>query len=132
MKDSVTVNVKVTGETTDEVFEGVFIAKVKLSHRDVLKQDEIYRVALGVKPNDASDYASAIANNIAYLSIRLTKAPPWFTESGNGIDLKDENVLVQVTKAVAEAIGAELTEHAKAAEEKQKALKDKLAADTQT
>jgi hypothetical protein len=131
MKDSVTVNVKITGETTEEVFEGVFTAKVKLSHREVLRQDEIYRNTLGMKPAEASEYAAAIAQNIAYLTVRLTKAPPWFTESTNGLDLKDENVLAKVTEVVASAVTAEHTEHAKAAEEKQKALKDKLAAEAQ-
>lgn len=123
MKDTVQFTVTVKGETTGRSFEGLFEAKVKLSHREVIKEDEIRRNVLGVNPNEAGPYAASIAGAVAYLTVRLTRSPDWFKQSNNGLDLEDENVLVAVNNSAVAAIAVERDAHIKEAELAQKELK---------
>lgn len=123
MKDFVTAYVKVTGDVSSEEFEGAFEAKVKLSTRELLREDEIYRNVLGQNPNSAGALAAALASQIAYLSVRVSKAPAWFTSAGNGLEFKDSNVLEAVVEKVKSLVDAEWDAHRKAAEEAQKPLK---------
>lgn len=129
MKDAVQFTVTVKGETTGRSFEGLFEAKTKLSHRDVIKEDEIRRNILGVNPNDASPYAASIAGAVAYLAVRLTRSPDWFKASNNGLDLEDENVLVAVNNSAVAAVAVERDTHAKEAELAQNALKKHIDTD---
>jgi hypothetical protein len=105
LKSTVEFSVTCKGETTGKDYQGLFTAKTALSFRESLRQDETYRVILGVRPSEASDYAASIATAISYLSVRITQSPTWWKEAGNGLDLTgDENVLVAVNKACVEAI----------------------------
>jgi phenylalanyl-tRNA synthetase beta subunit len=125
MKDTVQFTVNVTGDTSEQKFEGLFEVKTKLSHREVLKEDEIRRSVLGVNPADAGSYAGSIATAISFLSVRVTRSPDWFKASSNGLDLEDENILVEVNNAAMAAIAKERKAHSDAAEEAQKVLKAK-------
>lgn len=89
-------SISVTGETTGESFKGVFKAKVRLSHRDTLLQDQMRRDLLGPKPESAGQ--AAVANSLVFSKIwvHLTDAPSWWKEAGNGVDLMDESPIVAV------------------------------------
>jgi hypothetical protein len=126
LKDKIQFTVTVKGDTSETNFTGLFEVKTKLSHREVLKEDEVKRNVLGTNPGDASGYASSIAGAISFLTVRLTKSPDWFKESGNGLDLEDENVLVEINNAAMAAIAKERDAHLAAAKEAQKELKEKV------
>lgn len=115
MRDTVSFSVTIKGETTGETFDGLFEVRTMLSHRDVLKEDEIYRASLGANPQDAAPYPASIASAIAYLRIRLKTAPAWFAASGYGLDLKDENVLVEINNTARAKVQEELARHVKEA-----------------
>lgn len=127
MKDKVSFSVKLVGETSNKEFEGTFEVKTKLTHKDVLKEDEIRRTVLGVNPSDAGAYAASIATAIAYLSVRVVRSPDWFRFSNNGLDLEDENLLVEVNNRCIEAIDAERKTLVKEAEEAQKQIREQAA-----
>jgi len=115
--------VNVTGSITQEKFEGLFEAKIFPSHRDTLREDEVRRSVLGMKSSEASEHAQSIATGIAFLTTRITKSPNWFSSSNNGIDLEDDNVLIEVHNACFGAITEEVTSLHKKAEEAKEKLK---------
>ncbi len=116
-EESFTVNV--TGDTSGENFRGVFRTKLRISFRDSLEKDRIRRQMLGDLPEGASIRANSIADIFSDLAIRIIEAPSWWTNSGNGMDLEDENVLGEVYRAAMQA-GKEVVkaEEAKAKENK--------------
>jgi hypothetical protein len=122
MINQVVFGIDVKGESTDRRYEGVFEAKTKLSHRESLKEDEVRRAILGVNSTEASEYAKSVAAAIAYLSIRVQKAPNWFKDSNNGLDLEDGNVLIEVNNACVKAIDEARASFLEAAEKAKKDL----------
>lgn len=127
MKDRVQFTISVKGETSGRNFEGLFEVKTKLSHKEVLKEDEIRRNVLGTNPNDAGAYAASIAGAIAYLTVRLTKSPDWFKSSANGLELEDENVLVEINNRCVAAVAAEREAYIKEAQDAQVELRKAVA-----
>jgi len=123
LQENVTCSVSLKGEDTETNFDGVFTLKVKLTHRDMLRQDEIYRNCLGTSPGNAGTLAANIAEAISYLGVRVSKAPSWWTDSNGGMDLQDSNVLSSVYLKAYEAIENEYKRHRKTAEEAAPALK---------
>jgi hypothetical protein len=110
LKSSVEFSVTVKGDTSGKEYAGLFTAKTALSFRESLRQDETYRVILGVRPSEAGEYAATVAGAISYLSIRLTQSPTWWKETNGFLDATgDENVLVTVHKACVDAIDAAYT-----------------------
>jgi hypothetical protein len=122
MKDSVTVPFETKGDITGTDWKGVFKAKVKLSNREFLREDEVFRTVLGKSPDSAGGPAKALASQVAYLTVRLTEAPPWFYAANNGLDFEDENLLDEIAVAVQKAVNAERATHIKEAEAAQPAL----------
>lgn len=96
MADSLPFTINITGESTGEVFKGTFKAKVRLSHRDELRRDELRRKLLGPTPDAASKRAQNQAELIADLSVRLTETPKWWSTVDGGLDLEDDNVLIGI------------------------------------
>ena len=101
--NAVTFNISVVGETTGEKWTGQFTTKVRLSHRDHLRLDSIRRELLGVNPESASPRARQSADIFASASVHITKAPSFWTSSGNGMDLADDNVLAEVWAGIEKA-----------------------------
>lgn len=128
MNDTVSYSVNVAGEESGRRFEGTFVVKVKLSHRETLKEDELYRAALGADAAGASGDARAIARAIAYLAVRVTKAPDWWRECNGGLDLEDLDVLAEVNNKAQEAVKKEREAYSKAAAEARGELKKVVAA----
>jgi len=91
-------SVNVTGETTGEVFPGVFKVKTRLSHRDALNRDQIRRSLLGPNPAGASPRAESIADIFSELGVRIVDAPSWWVNSDGGMELSDDAVVAEVYK----------------------------------
>lgn len=118
--NSVPFSISVVGETTGETFRGDFEAVKFLSHRQQLVLDQERRRLVGNNAEDATDIARSLAQLFANCNVRLTKTPSWWSEAGNGIDLVDDNVALEVyTQAmkVQEDASKEITEKAKKARE---------------
>lgn len=127
MRDTIQFTINATGENSGQKFEGLFTAKVKLSHRETLREDEVYRTVLGQNPSEAGPDAASIARAVAYLTIRITDGPDWWKKSGSGLNLEDIDVLAAVNNGAVAAIKEERDAHLKKAEEAQPALKAKAA-----
>lgn len=113
--------VETTGDTTGEKWKGLFKVKTRLSHRDQLNRDRVRREMIGNNPDAASERARATADVFSQLSIRLIDAPSWWVNADNGLDLADENVVIEVFQA---ALKAEQDETAKALKKGSDARKD--------
>jgi hypothetical protein len=92
--------VSVVGETSGETFRGEFRAFKFLSHRQQLMLDQKRREILGTNPESASARARNQAEIFAQLFVRLSDAPKWWSESGYGMDLVDDNIMVEVFNGV--------------------------------
>ena len=98
-QNGVEFSVNVTGETTGETFVGKFKAKQRLSHRDKLYRDERRRALLGTKSDEAPEWVQKYAEVFSQLDVRLIEAPSWWKDSAAGLDLEDDNVIVEVYKS---------------------------------
>jgi hypothetical protein len=103
MSNETKFSIDVVGEVSEKPWKGVFKAKIRLSHRDQLKQDELRRDLLGSKPESASARAHNQAEIFATVLIHLTESPQWWTMAGNGLDLEDDNVIAEVYGKILEA-----------------------------
>lgn len=126
----VTFSINVTGEETGKAYPGLFKTKVRLSHADQLRQDEMRRELLGKNAEYASPRALNQAEVFSYIWVHLTESPQWWGAHRNGLDLEDDNVLGEIhdnivkaraeyrekLKAEAEAARQELTKDLKKAE----------------
>lgn len=89
--------IKVTGETTEEEFAGTFKCRPVLPHALQLERDRLRRQYLGENsPTVASTRAVNQADIFSELHTAITTAPQWWTESGNGMALYDDNVVGKV------------------------------------
>jgi hypothetical protein len=66
------------------------------SHIPQLMLDQKRRELLGANPDAASARARNQAEIFAQLFVRLSDAPKWWSESGYGMDLVDDNIMVEV------------------------------------
>ncbi len=104
-KHQITVPISVTGEVTGETLSGKFVFKTRLSHRERLAIDILRRQNLGPQPEGAIPSAQAMASAqiLANLEMRVIDAPSWWTNSANGQDLADEDVIIAVYNAALKA-----------------------------
>lgn len=122
--EGVVFEVSIIGETTSKQFFGKFRCKEKLSLRDQLNIDKIRRELIGPNPLGADGDTAAIAAMVAELSVRLTEAPTFWTETKNGLDLEDLNVLLEVFQKAMEVQKAYMDEVKKDGEEAKASLRD--------
>lgn len=95
--------VDVVGDVTGKTWKGLFTTKLRLSHRDQLRQDEIRRELLGKGAEHASQRALNQAEIFSFLTIHITAAPSWWEQNGGGLDLDDDNVVGEIFQAVVSA-----------------------------
>lgn len=126
MLEKVLFAVDLKGDLTGKSYIGNFVVKTMTSFRDSLREDEIRRSVLGVNPQNAGPYAASVAAAIAYLDIRVIDCPEWWTQSGRGLDLKDDNILVEVNDKAVKAIDEELGKVKKLADEAKPILKERI------
>ncbi len=109
MQSTIPFKVDFVGDETGTRWQGHFTARVKVSHLDTLRQDEIRRTTLGVSGEQASPQAQNLAHAYAFCVIRIISnrdvpMPPWFKETNYGLEAEDGNVLVEVNNACFAAI----------------------------
>lgn len=102
LKESVSFDIKVTGDRTGEIWFGTFGALKRLSHRQELLRDKLRRELLGDLADSATLRAKEQADMIAELQVSLTTVPAWWSSAGNGLDLYDDNILSEVYMKVIE------------------------------
>lgn len=118
----------VEGDRTGEKWTGNFTALRRLSHRQELLRDRIYRELLGANPETASERAKSQAEIIADLKVCLVKTPEWWKNSGDGLDLADDNLIQELWKETIRIRVDAINEVKKAGEDATEKLK-KLAAE---
>lgn len=122
LNNSVTVNIHIIGDRTGNVYTGEVTIRKFLSHRQMLQKDQLLREYLKGDNVQISGQV-ARADQLSTCQTGIEKAPDWWKESNGGLDLYDDNVLVelfeQVFKVQKEAEDA-VKARAKAAAEKTK------------
>jgi hypothetical protein len=116
--------VSVVGDTSGETFRGEFRAFKFLSHRQQLMLDQKRRELLGTNSESASARARNQAEVFAQLFVRLSDAPKWWSESGYGMDLVDDNIMVEVFNAAMKVEEEAIAELKKRADEARNSLKE--------
>lgn len=113
----------IVGNNTGEKWSGTFKVKTRLSFRDELRQDQLWRALIGSNGAEhAGPRAVEIADLLAYLQIRILESPEWWTRSGAGTELEDDNVLQEIAKLTSEESKKVSEELKKKAEEARKSL----------
>jgi hypothetical protein len=102
MANSEQFSIDVIGDNTDKPWKGVFKTKLRLSHKDYLKQDEIRRGLLGEKPETASPRAQNTADLFSFVLIHLIETPQWWKMNGDGLELEDDNVIGDIYGKIVE------------------------------
>ena len=121
-----TFNINVAGERTQESFFGDFEVKTMPSFQDQLTEDRIRReLVSGPGQIGSSANGATIASVFATLHSRVVKAPTWWTESNQGLDLLDTNVVKAVYDATIKAEEEQVQELKDKAEAARKALAEK-------
>lgn len=119
--DTFAFSISQVGETTGEKFNWAFTAKRRLSIRDRIQKDSIRRSLVGDKPEFALPETVFRAEMLAHLSVSITDSPKAWRESGDGLDLYDDNVLLaiydEINKGQAE-VQAQVEAEAKETKEK--------------
>ena len=95
-------SIDIEGEISGKTWKGMFATKIRLSHRDQLKQDELRRDLLGAKPEHASPRAQNAAEVFSFVLAHLTESPQWWSMNGNGLDLEDDNVVGEIYGKIVE------------------------------
>lgn len=125
IKNTVDFSVDIKGEVTGDSFVGSFTVKTKLSVKEHLRQDELYRSLLGVDNQNASIDSKNLATALAYLATRIVKAPDWWNKMEGGLNCEDINVISEINNKCIAEIEREyktLQEEATKAEEALKSL----------
>jgi len=121
---SVQFTIDVKGDSTGKQFKGVFKAKERLSMGDRLDIDTVRRNLVGsAKTDEVGPAANALAQVLSQLSVRLTDVPSWWSTARNGLDLEDENVIVEVYQAALKIESDAMAALVEAAEKDTKELK---------
>jgi hypothetical protein len=116
---------KVDGDITGETYQGNFECKRLLSHRDRINKDATRRNLLGAQPEAASNDAIFRAEMLAHLGVSLTEVPKFWKESNNGLDLFDDNVVIDLYTKVTEIQAEEITKITKDGEGAKKSVKER-------
>lgn len=109
MQSIVPFKVDFVGDETGTRWQGQFTARVKISHLDTLRQDEVRRTTLGSAGESASPQAQNLAHAYAFCIVRIINSrevpmPPWFKDTNYGLEAEDGNMLVEVNNACFAAI----------------------------
>jgi len=92
------VTVDITGSETGEKYAGVFVFRELPTFRERMAASKIRNDITG--PNASMNSAEwARAEISAQLQVRVIKAPKWWEQSDGGLDLVDENVVVEIFNA---------------------------------
>lgn len=115
------------GEDSGEKFVGDFKSKKRLSHRDQLRLDQIRRDLLGAQPGVPTDRALSTAMILSQLAVRIFKAPKWWAEVSEGLDLEDDNIIGKLHDLVMAPVVAAEKAKAEAAKKAQEDMRQEAA-----
>lgn len=116
----------VVGDRTGDTFGGDFVQKLFLTDADEFARDARYRELLGTaNPAHATQEVVTRAWILADLFVRLTKAPPFWTEAA-GLNLLDRNVAKALYDECKKAEDAAVAKLVKKGEEAEKELRTNL------
>jgi hypothetical protein len=94
-----TFNINVTA-ASGENYAGSFTIRKRLSHMQNLRRDELRRELLGKMPDQAPmefrENAYILSTCVAY----VIKAPRWWTENNNGLELVDIEPIAEVFREI--------------------------------
>lgn len=116
-------NINERGENSGTAFNWNFTAKRMLTIRDRITKDAVRRQIVGDRPQDAEPNTLMRAEMLAYCQVSITEAPKGWRDTGNGLDLYDDNVLVKVYETIVEEHNKAVDEADKAAEEAKEKLR---------
>lgn len=121
--------IDIIGETTGKPWKGVFETKLRLSHREFLRQDMIRRELIGPVPQGTapSPRATNTAELLSFAQIHLKTVPQWWSMNGDGLDFEDDNVIGAVYEKIVE-VKLQKVKEAKEKAEADKAVLEKDAA----
>lgn len=98
--NTATFTVTEIGEISGEKWHGSFTTKLRLSHSEQFRRDEIRRRILGPDSEHASARAANAAAVFSEIIINLTDAPSWWKNSNDGMDLEDDNIVSAIYDAI--------------------------------
>ncbi len=118
-----TISIHEVGDTTGKLWSGTFKTLRYLTHRQRLNRDRLTREYLG---GESPQYSAEIgrASALAAMRIYLTEVPDWFKENNYGLDLADENILIQLYDKIQDVEKAHKAEHAKVVADAKAQIKD--------
>lgn len=99
LNNLVTINFHVIGDRTGNTYTGEFVVRKFLSHRQLLAKDQLLREYLKGDNLQISTQVSR-ADQLSTCQTALDKAPDWWKEANGGLDLIDDNVLVDLFEQV--------------------------------
>lgn len=102
LNDPKTFSVDIKGSVTKTNYSGVFKVRPLLSHRDKLRRDEMKRQLIGGFPDSTSVSAMRIAEIFSKIWAHTVDAPSWWKDSGNGIDLLEDDPVEEVINKILE------------------------------
>jgi len=117
MSNSTSFTIHIVAKSGDR-YDGVFKIHRRLSHRQLLQQDQLRRELSGPTGGAPSGFSSSLASALAMIRVRVIEAPEWWTKSGNGLDLLDiepiEAIATEINR-IDEEIDKEMAEKAEKA-----------------
>lgn len=96
LKETRKFNISLIGDVSGEKWFGEFESYRRLTHRQQLLKDRLERDLLGANPDNASPTAKMQADMLAEIQVTLINAPEWFKSSSMGLDIVDNNVLIEI------------------------------------
>jgi hypothetical protein len=92
--------IKVADPTMPEPWYGEFRTLKRLTHRQILLRDKLRREYLGTNHQEAPDSEQNRAYILAHLAVSVVKAPTWWAESNQGLDLVGDAVIMELWRQV--------------------------------
>lgn len=94
------ISLDITGESTRHVYQGKFSIETVLDRRANFAADERRRMLIGANPTGVAPSVMGEAYMLGQLFVRIVEGPKWWTDSDNGIELKDANVIGELFRLV--------------------------------
>jgi hypothetical protein len=94
------ITLNVTGQDTGHLYSGSFSIETVINRRAHFTADEKRRQLIGSNPLGASPSIMGESYMLAQLFVRIVEAPKWWTDSDNGLDLLDANVIGELYRLV--------------------------------
>lgn len=104
--------ISTVGSDTGEIYQGDFVLTRFLSNRQHFLQDQLYRQYLGGDPQFSSASAKERAEILSEINAYCVKFPDFWAKAGQGVDLRDDNVLIEIYAAM-NKVYAEIAESRK-------------------